>query len=74
MFTRIRGLVVIAVVITLAYPAFLFGEFLGNEVMELPQAITERPYQVVLGVVVNFLVLGFLLHLTRSRRQAPKST
>lgn len=74
MFAKIRGFVAVAVVIALAYPAFLFGGFLGNETAELPQAIAERPYSVLVGVVVNLVVLGFLLWLIRRQSRTTQAS
>lgn len=74
MFAKIRGLVAVAVVIALAYPAFLFGGFLSNETAGLPQAIAERPYSVSVGVMVNLVVLGFLLWLIRCQSRTTQTS
>lgn len=62
---RVRGFLMFAVVIALIYPAFMVGSFVGNQAADLPQAIAERPYSILIGATVNLLVLGFLLHWLR---------
>lgn len=75
MSARIRGLLMLAVAVALVYPAFMLGSFVGDQAADLPQAIAEHPYSVLIGAVVNLLVLGYLLHWLRlGRCRTPQSS
>lgn len=66
---RYRGLLAVLVVLALQYPAFLFGQHMGDMVSELPQEFSEHPIRMLLGLAFDVLIVGVVTWATCIRKR-----